>query len=50
MANVLNRSGERKRILVSTLVVRMHRLQFAYDEGFVLLAVECLWVIKLIKP
>ena len=49
MANVLTRPGGRKRILVSAFVVRMQKLQFAYGEDFVLMAVECLWMIKLNK-
>ena len=44
MTNVLTRPGGRKLILVSTFVVHMQRLQFAYDEDFL-----CFWMIKLNK-
>ena len=50
MANVLNRPGGRKHILVSTFVVRMQRVHFCLRWRFyVLLAVECLRMIKLNK-
>ena len=50
MANVLTRSGGRKRIQVSTFVVRMLWLNFSlWRRFYVLLAVDCLWMIKLNK-
>ena len=47
---ILLRPGGRKHILVSTFVIRMQRLHFClWRKFYVLLAVECLWVIKLNK-
>ena len=48
--NVLTRPSGRKRILISTFAVRMQRLHFClWRRFYVLLAVECLWMIKLNK-
>ena len=50
MANVLTRPSGRKRILISTFAVRMQLLHFClWRRFYVLLAVECLWMIKLNK-
>ena len=49
MANLLTRPSGRKRILVSTFVVRIIDFNLLMTRLYVLLAEECLWMIKLNK-